>query len=258
MKMRRIHFSAKNSRRDGDRAVADLLARAAAFQTLALAFGYPDDPQLEILARRWRGLTVPPTGGSGRALLNARRRWRAYEHDRAGRHTLREGYHRLFLGQAPVSLNETAYGDGAGASGRTHELADIAGFYLAFGWQMGEHAPDLPDHLAAELEFVATLLIRLAHARHQGWSPGLRTWREALRAFLGDHLGRWTPHLPVTLAAEAAASPYRTLAEACAVLVADESRRQRIRPRRCRGRTADAMQTETLTCPRAAANAQPN
>lgn len=224
--------------------------RAAAFQTLALAFGYPDDPQLEILASRWRGLTVP-AGGPGRALSNARRRWRPYEHDRASRHTLREGYHRMFLGKAPVSLNETAYGDGAGSNGRTHELADIAGFYQAFGWQMGERAPDLPDHLAAELEFVATLLIRLAHARHQGWSPGLRIVREGLRAFLGDHLGRWTHHLAVALAAEATASPYWTLAEACAVLVADESRRQRIRPRRLGGRTTDVMQTETLTCPRA-------
>jgi TorA maturation chaperone TorD len=70
-------------------------------------------------------------------------------------------------------------------------LADIAGFYKAFGFQLAENTSEKVDHLICELEFVVLLLIMLAKAREENLTEGYSVTYDALAAFCHDHLGEW-------------------------------------------------------------------
>lgn len=70
-------------------------------------------------------------------------------------------------------------------------LADIAGFYRAFGFRLSPKAAERVDHVAVELEFLHLMAAKEAYALSRGEEEHVRTVREGEAAFLGDHLGRW-------------------------------------------------------------------
>jgi len=74
---------------------------------------------------------------------------------------------------------------------QSQEMADIAGFYRAFGFNVGGQYRERPDHLATELEFLYVLAIKEAYAAGQGIDEHVEVTVEARRLFLRDHLGRW-------------------------------------------------------------------
>jgi TorA maturation chaperone TorD len=81
---------------------------------------------------------------------------------------------------------------------RTFEMADVAGFYKAFGVAVdeGSEGGERVDHIAAELEFMNLLAVKEALAlQEEGEAAHAKTCRDASRAFLRDHLGRWAPRL---------------------------------------------------------------
>jgi hypothetical protein len=92
---------------------------------------------------------------------------------------------------------------------RTFEMADVAGFYQAFGVEVrpgGERA----DHITAELEFMNLLAVKQAIAlQEEGVCEHAEICRDASRAFLRDHLRRWAPRLGECLAASAGDPVYR-------------------------------------------------
>lgn len=99
-------------------------------------------------------------------------------------------------GRSRNPLHETEYGrDRAMAKGG--ELADIAGFYRAFGFENvgDEGIREMPDHVAVELEFYALLLMKEAHLEDAGDAEGVGIVRDARRKFLQDHLGRFVDAL---------------------------------------------------------------
>ena len=75
---------------------------------------------------------------------------------------------------------------------RAQSLADVAGFYHAFGVAMGA-GTERPDHISAELEFMGYLCWKEAYAVEHGLAEALEITRSAQRRFLEDHLGRWAP-----------------------------------------------------------------
>ncbi|MEN8218911.1 MAG: molecular chaperone TorD family protein [Pseudomonadota bacterium] len=89
-------------------------------------------------------------------------------------------YNRLFESKIACPINESGFI----RRDKGIILAEIAGFYRAFG----RNASEKVDHLTAELEFVAMLLVMLAQA--QGVT---RTTHDALGSFSFDHLGEWLP-----------------------------------------------------------------
>ena len=166
--------------------------------------------------------------------------------------TLRTDYFRLFLGNGPVSLHESAYGDGRRIAGRPHELADISGFYGAFGLRLSDADPNLPDHLGYELEFYSLLLVKQAYADRGGRSLNREVTRRAAKLFLEYHLGRWVEAFVQTLRENEASTPYRELARALEMLIRAEIKRSRVRPFLASGRLPhDVMQDEDLVCPMA-------
>jgi TorA maturation chaperone TorD len=76
----------------------------------------------------------------------------------------------------------------ATSAGVTPRLADIAGFYAAFGVRAHQNRP---DHVVAELEFMAYLLAAEADARASRRPVAAETAADAARIFLRDHLGAW-------------------------------------------------------------------
>ena len=122
-----------------------------------------------------------------------------------------------------VSPYEMAYRPG-GLVTNTDQLADVAGFYDAFGLEVGEQR-DRVDHLCTELEFVAELGYREAYLAEAGDEAGLDVVVDAQRLFLEDHLGRWVPRLRSDLEETAENDLYPSLASFFdAVVAADADR----------------------------------
>jgi DMSO reductase family type II enzyme chaperone len=82
---------------------------------------------------------------------------------------------------------------------RTFEMADVAGFYRAFGVEVAPGG-ERPDHVAAELEFMHLLAVKELIARGEDGSvEHAEICHDAARAFLRDHLGRWAGRLAARL-----------------------------------------------------------
>jgi len=107
-----------------------------------------------------------------------------------GADVLAELYVALFDRQVACPPCEGAYGLPQ-ISGKAMQLADIAGFYAAFGMTATGRQPDADDHIGAELEFMASLALKEAWALANEDAANAETVGSAQRAFLDDHLARW-------------------------------------------------------------------
>ena len=71
------------------------------------------------------------------------------------------------------------------------DLADICGFYEAFGLEVAPEKNDRRDHLCFLLEFLGQLSLREAYLRTEGDDEGVAVVVDAYRQFVEAHLGRW-------------------------------------------------------------------
>jgi len=99
----------------------------------------------------------------------------------------RSEYIDLFdRGQAKASLYETEYGQ---PLSKGNKLADLSGFYEAFGFAFSAAQGEMLDHVAVELEFYALLLIKHAALLGNDESEGCEIVLDARRKFFDAHLG---------------------------------------------------------------------
>lgn len=109
----------------------------------------------------------------------------------------RDAYVEAFghAARGPCPINEIEYGlPGVDPMFLPHRLADLAGFYRAFGMELAEEADERPDHVSVELEFMCILAAKEAWARERGPDPeGIRVCAGAQRKFLREHVGLWVP-----------------------------------------------------------------
>ena len=70
----------------------------------------------------------------------------------------------------------------------------------------------MPDHIAAELEFLYLLTFRQNQARRSGDQAGLDAATALRTRFLDEHLGRWVGPFTAAVAAGAQSAFYRELA----------------------------------------------
>lgn len=118
---------------------------------------------------------------------------------------------------------ETEYHPPAQTFLRSQQLADIAGFYRAFGVEPGGAAHERPDHIALELEFAALLLTKKRMARdNPSANDQVDICDEALRDFVRDHLAWWVPAFAAGLRRKAGRGLYHALANVLAALVPAE------------------------------------
>ncbi len=98
---------------------------------------------------------------------------------------------RLFGVGLAATPYESEY-DPLASARKGHCLADLLGFYEAFGFRLSEHCREFPDHIALELEFMSLLLLKSAHAEAESLEEGQAVVDEAAIKFLGDHLAGWS------------------------------------------------------------------
>lgn len=123
-----------------------------------------------------------------------------------------------------------------GAAGHTGALADIAGFYRAFALQAdGER----PDHLVAELEFMAFVTLAEADALDRRADEQRDVSADAARTFLRDHLGGWLDAWSARVVATADEGPWAELSVIINDFVAAEARRRNVIPVRSAAAFAD-------------------
>src|SRR5262249_54779432 len=111
---------------------------------------------------------------------------------------LRAEYDRVFglVVARECPTYETEYHSTSETFFRSQQLADIAGFYRAFGLEPSRTEPERVDHLALELEFMAFLLLKKRLALAPSTVAPNAAERACIcdqvqRLFFNDHLAWW-------------------------------------------------------------------
>lgn len=115
------------------------------------------------------------------------------------------------------------------AGGITPRLADIAGFYRAFGMTVSD---DRPDHIVAQLEFLALTLLAEADATERGDDEQAEISASATRSFLRDHIGGWIDAWAARVGEIDGLGPWFPYAAAAADLVRSEAANRNVIPLR--------------------------
>jgi nitrate reductase assembly molybdenum cofactor insertion protein NarJ len=115
------------------------------------------------------------------------------------------------------------------AGGVTPRLADIAGFYRAFNASVPH---DRPDHVVAQLEFLALSLLTEAEALERGDDDVVEVAARATRSFLRDHIGGWIDAWAARVGAIDELAPWFPFAAVAADLVRREAAIRNVIPLR--------------------------
>lgn len=137
-----------------------------------------------------------------------------------------EAAYRHTFGHIPAghfSPYETSYGS-SNAFTQSQVLADLNGFYHAFGVEPAGAYRERNDHLSLECEFAALLLFKEALAQREGNADGAAVCRAARRRFFEEHIGRWGGVLFDRLEREAGEALYRLCGRVGAQVLAAEGK----------------------------------
>ena len=132
----------------------------------------------------------------------------------------------------------------------SQQMADVAGFYRAFGLNP---PPGRPDHIVLELEFMAFLQMKKRLLRDDTESPNiadaLEVCAKAEIDFFRDHLTWWLPAFATGLQKRAGHGYYADLGRALAAFVAAERRLLGVSvPRISLGTVAVERPEEAMEC----------
>lgn len=135
-------------------------------------------------------------------------------------------YTRLFLG--PIDTRAKPYGS-VWLGGDTTLMQDstmaVLALYAEGGFDLAEDFRELPDHVAAELEFLYLLIWREAATRRSRDAEALAATTALRRRFLAEHLGAWVGPFAAAVRDGAQTPFYRELAALTDRFVALETRR---------------------------------
>jgi TorA maturation chaperone TorD len=183
-----------------DGTIEQASGRSLLYSILARAFKYPTAASVcnvrTMLDASAGGASLTPLdlNPTFRQTLEAMRTELQHWSHPEQRSALEAEYNRLFahLGSAQCPPYECEYGY-ENVFQKAQAMADIAGFYAAYGLEPASTETDRVDFLSTELEFMAYLALHEAHARAQHEISHLEICRDSQRKFLCDHLGRWAP-----------------------------------------------------------------
>lgn len=112
----------------------------------------------------------------------------------------------------------------------SQQMADIAGFYRAFGLEPSRFLSGRPDHLVLELEFMAFVIMkkRLAQAAAEqdpAMLEQVEVCEQAQGKFFTDHLAWWVPLFTTGLRRRAGEGIFVVVGELLAAFMPQERRR---------------------------------
>jgi len=226
--------------------VAVALARAAVYRLLGGAWAYPVPAHLEELASLAESAATDPD------LAPAFAAFAAAVHQ-ADAQAVAQEYVFLFDREARCPPYEGAWGDAPQMAGKSALLADVAGFYAAFGIEPSAARPDMEDHIAAECEFMSVLALKEAWARLEAGDEAVDITRRAQVSFLADHLGRWAEAFALAVKAATPLPYYAALADLMTGWVRADAGALGVAPDRLSGRLAHdpVREAEAFSCPMA-------
>ena len=186
--------------------------RAIALRLVSTGFGYPDKAwraRFDALLGAARDVRAVPSGGLNKLekALSA-----------VPPPELEAQHFRLF-GPAPVCPLELAFHSTKDPNGQAKMIADLAGFYKAFGVESQERADGLP----AVLEFLAYLEIKRVHAEFNGWGEKRDIAVEASTALRKELVFKTVGVIARKLHAAGAPQFYLQLAALCRSLLGGAS-----------------------------------
>jgi TorA maturation chaperone TorD len=221
----------------------EALGFALVSRLLSIGFSPPDEESLHGL-RRLAALGTSAVGDDGLAECLA-----DLEHALGDDGLLEElapAYEALFGGAVRCPPYEGSYESDPIRSSR--ELADVAGFYRAFGAAASGPASERPDHAGCELEFLSFLAVKRLAAEEAGEEEAATVCRDAEATFLQDHLGRWFPAFCREVAQASDAYFYRLLAVTGERFVLAELARRGIQASPVRPRRRTAVEGDEVSC----------
>lgn len=107
-----------------------------------------------------------------------------------------EVYQQVFglVTQRDCPPYETEYCHWADPTYRAQQMADVAGFYRAFGIQPNPNRPERHDHASLEIEYVAFLLQKCCVlTRDDPADERVSLSFSAIHDFIRDHIAWWVP-----------------------------------------------------------------
>jgi DMSO reductase family type II enzyme chaperone len=188
-----IRRNSRARRRKHRRSRERALARSRVFGLLARALRYPDEDLFAALhSGRWAAELAAAARESGL---------------RAGHHFFRElsraadalpdalaalqCQHNALYSSGSVCPQQESDFVACHAFQKTDVMADVAGFYRAFGLRVSQAQRELPDVLGSELEFLHVVAHKEARAIAEGHREATDICRSAYRKFLAEHLAVW-------------------------------------------------------------------
>ena len=236
--------------------VQRLLGRSAMYEALALSLAWPVDEtlaRLDALLEDLAGHEVVEALGAERELEVLRAARANVDAER-----LAPVHFVLFEGSVLCSPHETEYIRDPFA--KAAQLADIAGFYAAFGLQVSTANQTTPDDICTELEFMALVTRREAYAAVQDWDDRASVCRAASRTFMDAHLGRWIGAFTADLCEQAGTAAatrddeatgtwFHAVAELLRVAVEADLLAQGVHPSRLHARVINDDTEAVPSCP---------
>lgn len=162
---------------------------------------------------------------------------------------LRSEYTRLFslTVAGGIPPYETEYGH-KDVFFKTQRIADIAGFYGAFGLEISDLNRERIDYIGAELELMYWLTLKEEKARAEGKEEEAAICRDAAGKFLQDHLGRWGSYFGDQVAKSARLRFYRLIGQWLLELIESECERLNIQPERVTGWAPEPILATDFEC----------
>jgi TorA maturation chaperone TorD len=208
------------------------LCRGMLYELLAMCMrppggGFPEALRAAAARRKLGEAAAALEGGEGKVAAALEDLLRAA--GEAGELDL--AHQRLFghTARGLVPPYETEYGS-SDPFLQSQEMADIGGFYRAFGLTLEGDRRERNDHLSVELEFLSFLCLKEAHHALRGDAAFAEEVRKAARAFLRDHPGRFGRAFASSLAREAGHPFYRAVGGLFLAFLEAECRRLDLHP----------------------------
>ncbi|MCX6023487.1 MAG: molecular chaperone TorD family protein [Chloroflexi bacterium] len=205
--------------------IEQALARAQLYHWAARLFFSPDPPLLEALTS---GAACEEISAAAAALPESEALSAALDGLQAACARLAgaelglpEEHTHLFARAVRCPPYETSY-DPERALSRPQDMAEIAGFYAAFGVRVSETNRETPDHISMELEFLSYLYAKQGYALEQAQRKNAKLCRKTGGRFVQEHLGRWLPEFAARLAEQARLPFYPAAAGLALALVNGE------------------------------------
>ncbi len=159
------------------------------YKILSLGLAYPEENNWAMIERQFK-MNKDLFEGEMLSRLNSFKEY--FIENRYRIDDIKSEYLNIFDVGRKISPYETEYMTEK-LSRKPFELADIAGFYTAFGLSVteGMRNKEALDHISIELEFMAILAWKELCALENGQKENVEIVKDAKLKFFQEHLAKW-------------------------------------------------------------------